>query len=277
MPSESTLKQYASRMKILKDAGIDPVAEPEKVLKWFEEQKQGESSQKLYLSAVKNASGEKFPKVLQDKINELYEKQNKKDSDQVLTTKQQDNFVKWEDLLAVQKKLEGKENKTQSKWRQYLIASLYTLNAPVRADYGEMEVFPKANKKRTGNELIWNKKPSFIFRVYKTAKTYGTVRIPVSKQLQTVIRGWFEFLGGTPKYLLGSSSSTPSTFAGYVNDVFRKYTGKEVGVSLIRHSYITHMFPKLKSIKQKDALAKRMLHSRELQEKYVSLKDMDKK
>jgi len=60
------------------------------------------------------------------------------------------------------------ENKSDSKWRQYLIVSLYTLNAPVRADYGEMEVFPKYNKKRTGNELIWKKtKPEFVFRVYR--------------------------------------------------------------------------------------------------------------
>lgn len=275
MPSESTLKQYASRMEILKKAGIDAFTNPSALLKWFETQKQGASSQKLYLSAVKNADPEKFPKVLQDKINELYEQQNKKDSEQVLTAKQQDNFVKWEDIVAVQKKLADLPDKSQSKWRQYLITSLYTLNAPVRADYGEMEVFPKYNKKRTGNELIWNKNPKFIFRVYKTAKTYGEVVIPVSKQLQAVIRGWFEFLGGTPKYLLGAASSTPSTFAGYITDVFRKHTGKEVGVSLIRHSYITHMFPKLKSIKQKEELAKKMLHSKELQEKYVSLKDLE--
>jgi len=187
-------------------------------------------------------------KELQDRLNELYKKQNEKDLEQKLTDKQEQNFVKWEDILAVQKKLADMENKSDSKWRQYLIVSLYTLNAPVRADYGEMEVFPKYNKKRTGNELIWKKtKPEFVFRVYKTAKTYGEVRIPLSKPLQKVVGEWFNHLGGTPKYLLGDTPSSPNTLATYIFDTMRKHTGKEVGVSLIRHSYITHIFPKLKS------------------------------
>lgn len=273
-PSESTLKQYASRMAILQKAGVDGIADPEKLLKWFETEKHGASSQKLYLSAVKHSNPDKFPKVLQDKINELYKKQNEKDMEQKLTDKQEQNFVKWEDIVAVQKKLAALEDKSDSKWKQYLITSLYTLNAPVRADYGEMEVFNKYNKKRTGNELIWNKSPKFIFRVYKTAKTYGEVRIPLSKPLQKVVGEWFNHLGGVPKYLLGATPSSPNTLAVYIQDTMRKHTGKEVGVSLLRHSYITYMFPKLKTLKQKQDLSARMLHSRDLQEKYVSLKDV---
>jgi hypothetical protein len=41
-----------------------------------------------------------------------------------------------------------------------------------------------------------------------------------------------------------------------------------VGVSLIRHSFITHIFPTLKTIAEKQIVAERMLHSRELQERY---------
>lgn len=274
MPSESTIKQYERRLTLLANDGVDPIGKPQSLLDWFEKNKHGESSQKLYLSAIKFTFPDEFPKVLQDKINELYKKQNEKDMEQKLTERQEQNFVKWEDILAVQKKLAGLEDKSDSKWKQYLVVSLYTLNAPVRADYGEMEVFNKYNKKRTGNELIWNKSPKFVFRVYKTAKTYGEVRIPVSKPLQKVIGEWFTHLGGVPKYLLGTAPSNPNTFAIYVQDTMRKHTGKEVGVSLLRHSYITYMFPKLKTLKQKQALSTKMLHSRDLQEKYVSLKDM---
>lgn len=273
MPSASTLKQYAMRMNILARDGVDPHSATE-LFAWFDRQGQGPSSQKLYLSAIKNFDPEGFPKVLQDRLNKLYAEQTKKEMTQTLSDKQTTNFVKWEELTAVQTKLAGMQ-KTDAQWKQYLVVSLYTLTAPVRADYGEMEVHTRRDKSRTGNELIWNTKPTFIFRQYKTAKTYGVVELPVPKPLVRVIQQWFDHLGGVPQYLLGETSSSSNTFAAYVAQTFRKYTNKEVGVSLLRHSFITHRFPDLKTIAQKQDLATKMLHSRDLQEKYVSLADMD--
>jgi len=271
MPSESTIKQYEMRMaKLRKDKVQYNILSD--LLKWFEKEELGASSQKVYLSAIKHSNPEGFPAPLQEKLNDLYKAQSKRDTQQTLTDTQQERFVKWDEIAKLQE--EFPEPKTTAKWKQYLVVSLYTLNAPVRADYAEMEVHTKYDKKRTGNELIWNKTPKFIFRKYKTAKTYGEVSIPVSKPLQKVIADWFNHLGNIPPYLLGSPS-TPNTFAVYVASTFKQLLGKELGVSMLRHAYITHMFPKLKSIKQKQDLAQKMLHSKDLQEKYVSLKDMD--
>lgn len=274
MVAESTLKMYGIAIRKLNEDKVD-IRKPADVFKWFESKGFSPSTQKTYISAIQHELGGESMKEYKEKISEIFDGIKKKESKQLLSDKQQDNFVKWDDLLAVQKKLAGLEDKSDSKWKQYLIVSLYTLNAPVRADYGEMEVFPKYNKKRTGNELIWKKtKPEFVFRKYKTAKGYGEVRIPLSKPLQKVVGEWFNHLGGTPKYLLGDTPSSPNTLAVYILDTMRKHTGKEVGVSLIRHSYITHMYPKLKSLEQKQNLARLMLHSAERQERYVSLKDM---
>lgn len=273
MPSESTLKQYAMRMSILKKNGIDAMRSPQSVLDWFDSQKFSASSRKVYLSAIKNSVGDQFPALLQSELNRLYTNQNKKDMEQTLTEKQQENFVKWEDLLTAYEKLKTM-NKSAAQLKHYLVMSLYILNAPVRADYGEMEVFSRKDKTRTGNELIWNKNPCFVFRVYKTAKTYGEVVIPVSKPLQIVITEWFAHLGSVPNYLLGDKPTSPNTFAVFVQDTFRKYTGKDVGISLLRHAFITHMFPSLKTIKQKEDLANRMLHDRQRQEMYRVVDDV---
>lgn len=278
MPSESTLKQYQSRIKILTDAKID-LADP---LQWFEDTKQGLSSQKLYLSAIKwymTENKQEFPKSLQDKINELYKKQNEKAEKQELTEKQEKQFVEWSKVIEASKKLAEKQEKTDNEWREHLILSLYTLNPPVRADYGEVQVFPKRNKKRTtGNELIWRKnKPVFVFRDYKTAKTYGEVELPVSKPLQKVIASWFAHLGKTPKYLLGKyvankydpdQPSNPLALSHSVQEIMKKHTGRDAGISLLRHAYITHTFPDLKTIQAKNDLSRRMLHSKTLQEQY---------
>ena len=273
MPSASTLKQYAMRMNILARDGVNPHS-PSELFAWFDRQGHGASSQKVYLSAIKNADPEGFPKVLQEKLNVLYAEQTKNESKQVLTEKQQENFVKWEDILAVQRRL-AEQEKTMAQWKQSLVVSLYTLTPPVRADYGAMEVHTRRDKSRTENELIWNAKPVFIFRKYKTAKTYGVVELPIPKPLVKVIGEWFGVLGGVPTYLLGDTAMTPNTFAVYVSRIFKAYTEKEVGVSLIRHSYITHVYPTLRSLVQKQQLASRMLHSTDLQEKYISLADMD--
>jgi hypothetical protein len=258
MPSDSTIKQYQSRMNILAKAGVNPIADPPSLFKWFADTKQGESSQKLYLSAIKNQSSAPFPTILQDKINELYKNQNEKATEQKLSTKQEKKYIDYTKLVATQKALKG----VKGFERDYLVASLYILQMPVRADYGDMQVFKSYNKKRTGNEFIFKKKPEFIFREYKTAKTYGEVRIPVSPAMASVITDYFKHLGHTPKYLLGDEPITPSGFAGAVERVFG------VGVSLIRHAFITHVFPSLKTIAEKQIVATRMLHSRELQEKY---------
>lgn len=274
MVADSTLKQYKFRIAKLKNNDIDFINSPDSLFKWFEKNELSPSSQKVYLSAVKNNDPNTFPKVLQDKLNELYNSQNRNDSNQKLTDNQQLNFVKWNELVDIQKKLEAKVDKTDTEWKQYLVVSLYTLNAPVRADYGEMEIHKRYDNLRSGNELIWGGlKPVFVFRNYKTAKTYGDVKIEVSRELQNVIKKWFIHLGEVPKYLLGNIPSNSNTFGIYVSETFKKYTGKTVGVSLLRHSYITHIYPSLKTIKQKEALAIKMLHSRDLQEKYVSLQD----
>ena len=278
MVAESTLKQYASRIAILEKAGVDAVAEPSSLVAWFKKTEQGESSQKLYLSAIKNANPDKFPKELQDLIDELYGKQNKKDKEQKLSAKQEVKFVPFSEILTAQKALAKKENKTAEEMKDYLMISLYTLTPPVRADYGDMMLFPKFSKNRSGNELIIKEKGmEFVFREYKTSKTYGVVRIKVSKALEKVIQEYLDSLDKTPSYLFGEKEITPSYFAALVEKTMKRVIGKPVGVSLIRHAYLTAMFPSLKTIKQKQALARKMLHSTTLQEQYniPSLAEMD--
>lgn len=314
MPSDTTLTQYASRIAILDKAGVDAVAKPSSLVEWFKKTEQGESSQKLYLSAIKQAvtdpasivkgfgvkdddkiekekdriQNEKnkekrdafqkavddgkfktFPKELQDLIDELYGKQNKKDKGQKLTKNQEEKFVPFAEILEAQKKLAAKPNKTEEEMKDYLMISLYTLNAPVRADYGDMMLFPKFDKNRGGNELLIKQKGmEFVFREYKTSKTYGVVRIKVSKPLEKVIQEYLDSLKATPSYLFGEKEISPSYFAALVEKTMKRVVGKPIGVSLIRHAYITAVFPSLKTIKQKEDLARRMHHSTNLQEQY---------
>jgi hypothetical protein len=218
-----------------------------------------ESTQKGYLSAVKWALyKDDIPLIIQDRIDELYKNQNKRDVEQKPTPKQDENLVPWSDISKQARDFSGTSDET-------LIAALYTLNPPVRADYGEMTVHVETTSGK-GNELILKgrKTSVFLFRDYKTSATYGEVRIPVSPQLFDVLVA--DGVAERPTVL--HKTRTPHALGILVNKVFSEITGKNVGIDILRHAYIIEHFPKMTTIKQKDELAKKMLHSRDRQEKY---------
>jgi hypothetical protein len=269
--SDSTKKKYDQAIKRIEDAKLN-LDKPKEVIAWIRTKGEG-SAQKTYLSAIKYHLGFRpkpfhFPVEYQREIDTLFGRQSEKDTNQELSTKQVENFVPYSELLDVQRQLADME-KDDSEWRSYVIASLYTLNAPVRADYGEMRVFGREDSRRTtGNELIWRKKkPVFIFREYKTSKDYGPITIPVSKELAAVIGEWFGHLGATPKYLL-NDKITPNYLLRFIEDAFVS-TGKKVGVNILRHAYIQFHLPAIatNTVKRQE-LATRMLHSVERQQVY---------
>jgi hypothetical protein len=267
MVASSTLKKYENMMELLKSVKINAIKNPEKLLDWFQTQKYSISARKVYLSAIKYFHPDTFPIELQEQIDELYQAQNERDTNQKLTSDQEKSYIPWENVLNLQQKLAEKEDKTKQLWLEYLVVSLYTLNAPVRNDYSQMKVYETDNPERTGNELIMDEKPHFVFREYKTAKIYKSVSIDVNPELLEVILEWFGFLGDVPEYLLGKKYSK-TTIGNLLQDTFKKRLGRSQGITLLRHSYISFVYPKLNTIKEKQKVAGRMLHSTNLQEQY---------
>jgi hypothetical protein len=279
--SESSKKKYDQAIKRLKDAGYDIENQPREVIEWVK--KQGaNAAQIVYYSAIKYEMNKAdkpgpVPKEYQDELDRLSGERKVSSKSQVLSERQKPNFVPFPELAAVQRQLRDKEEKSDADWKDYLIASLYTLQPPVRADYGQVEIFGKRSLDRKGNELIWGQKskpPYFVFRVYKTAKTYGAVEIKVSPAMAGVITDWFAHLGGTPKYLLGRAVE-PNDLLPMISHAFRS-TKKEIGVNLLRHAYITEFMKSPHTIKEREELAMKMLHDKETQEKYAVASELKK-
>lgn len=267
MPTEATTKQYESRLRILATAGFtDFTAQVDEVIDYLKELSTF-SNRKLYTSAILYSYGEDTPpSEYKDFIKIQFEAQTKKDDEQKLSKKQDDKYLAWSELVDVQKKLADMENKNKTQWREYLVVSLYTLINPIRADYGNMKVV--RGTFGLGNELVLgDRRPYFHLRDYKTAKTYGDVKIEIPNELCEVIDDWFVFLGQEPEYLLDQVYSS-KTLSNYIRRTFEKYTGKAVGINLLRHARITHELSTPKSILEKRKLASSMLHSKERSEKY---------
>lgn len=266
--TESSKLKYKQATDRIEAAKLD-LDKPDEVIAWIRT-KGGNSAQRTYLSAIKYKLGKEYHKEYAAEMRVLMGQQIAQDDKQELTEKQLENYIPYEKLVEIQQEWADKD-KTEEQWKSYVIASLYTLNAPVRADYGEMKVFGRGDSRRTtGNELIWrNKKPVFIFREYKTKSRYGDVTIPLSKKLTAVIGEWFAHLGKVPKYLL-DAKLTPNYLLGEIQDAFIS-TGKKVGVDLLRHSYIQHHLPPIATDTEKrKELAGRMLHSIDRQQAYYS-------
>ena len=266
---ETTIKKYEQAIARLKDIDLD---DPQEFFDYVAEKELGESAEKQHLSAIKYhfiKENKPFPDAYQRRIDELYGKQNEQDTKQELKPKLLAKFVPFEKLMEAQKKLADNKDKTEKQWMDYLVASLYTLIPPIRNEYGDMKVFGRRGPTRTGNELIWAKKPVIIMRDYKTNGTNGEVELPISKELQDVITAWFNHLGGRPPYLFGTKYNDTASLK-LIASAFGT-TGKFVGIDNLRHAYIQHHLPAIATNTEKRRiLADRMLHSVATQQNYYS-------
>jgi hypothetical protein len=269
-------------IKRLKDAGYDIENQPREVIEWVKTQANTDSAQIVYYSAIKYELNKMdkpgpVPKEYQNELDRLSGQRKVASKSQELTERQKPNLVPFPELMAVQERLAGRGEKSYTDWKDYLIASLYTLQPPVRADYGQIQVFKRRSLDRKGNELIWGQKskpPYFVFRVYKTAKTYGAVEVKVNPALAEVITQWFAHLGNTPKYLLGRAVE-PADLLPLISHAFRS-TKKDIGVNLLRHAYITEFMKTPRTIKEREELAMKMLHDKDTQEKYAVSTELKK-
>jgi len=132
---------------------------------------------------------------------------------------------------------------------------------PVRLDYGDMKVVAVEPAEPVGNYLVWGRKPYFYFSDYKTFKVYGVIRIKLRSALIDVLEEWLPYSG---EHLLVDRSGGalgPVALGQLIISTFQKHCGKKVGVSMLRHSYISYIRAKELPIKQSDALAHQMMHS----------------
>ena len=266
---ETSKRKYDLAIARLKDIDL---TKPQEFFDFVKEKGFGESAEKQYLSAIKYhliKENIAVPDDYQRRIDVLYAKMNEQDIKQELKPKLLEKFVPYDKLMEAQKKLADNKEKTDKQWIDYVVASLYTLNPPIRNDYGDMKVFKRRDPRRKGNELIWNKKPIIVMRDYKTDGSAGGVELPISKPLQEVLAEWFGSLGVLPTYVLGTKYNDTASLK-LIASAFGT-TGKFVGIDLLRHAYIQHHLPAIATnLEKRRNLADRMLHSIDTQLKYFS-------
>ena len=117
--------------------------------------------------------------------------------------------------------------------------------------------------------IVGRTKKFFHLGSFKTEGKFGSKIIRIGTKLNNVLNKYFIMYDG--EYLITDSQNkpmTPNQLSKFVIKVFEP-TKKKIGISMIRHIVITHLFPPTNEEKQE--IAEKMLHSVAQQGEYSKL------
>lgn len=161
--------------------------------------------------------------------------------------------------------------------QHFLLLSIVLNTPPKRSDYGSMKVYRNKDPNiKDANYVVLHtdtQTPSYmVFTIYKTAKNYSRVDEVLNRQLYKDIS---DSLRRHPRSHLfvnrfGDPFATNHLYSQWVSAAFERMFGRKTGVSMLRHIYITEELDfNALSLEERGDIAKQMLHSKGLQEKYA--------
>lgn len=276
--SDTSFKQYNMMYGKLGIKSIDDLKDVDEILKKIE----GKSlnTQKNYFASI--------VKLLRfsddsDKLIELYSEHMKKMIDATKGTeeyndKQKKNLMTKDEIEQIRKGLiRGMSNfKTKLNYDillDYVILSLYTLQPPRRNEYFNMRLVDKMEKiKDDDNYLIWGpNKKAFVFQSYKTAWKYGRQIIPVSKEMEAVLKKYIpirNFIAMKDNdHLLVKWGNLNMENSNDITRRLNRALGKSVGASMLRHIYLSEKYGETLKEMKEDAMA--LGHSLDEQKEYI--------
>jgi hypothetical protein len=191
------------------------------------------------------------------------------------TERQSENWAKWSEILNVRTVVHEiyKQSETLQNYQNYLILCLYTMHYPLRLNYGDIYIVNNVEDNKINNILVFDSRPYFLFRQYKTSKFYGDIQIYITGELLGVLKYWFCNHNTDKKYLLVRDDKNilgDKQLYNHIVSIFMKHTGKKISANMLRHSYITDHMDKLSSmsVRERKYIARLMCHNKNTQELY---------
>lgn len=159
-------------------------------------------------------------------------------------------------------------------FQQYLVLNLYFQLPPIRNDYANVKVINEEVKEKKGGEICGIDKDfnyvnffdnTLYLCVYKTAKFYGTQKIPIPENLLAIIKEYEvvkkEKLKYTGDFMLVNTTNltkmTSNTLTKYLNKIFKP---KKVSTTILRKVYLSEKYPISHSMREMEMDAKCMGH-----------------
>lgn len=157
---------------------------------------------------------------------------------------------------------------------RFVLLSIIVGTPPKRSDYGRMKIYYEDDpNEKEGNYIVLRRdEPSYmVFNKYKTSKRYKRVDQELPKKTTRDIK---DSVRRYPReYLFVNKSGEPfetnNSFTKYVIRVFRNYFGRDTGMTMLRHIFITEKvsFDEMDD-DELEGIARDMMHSTGLQRRY---------
>jgi len=185
-----------------------------------------------------------------DAVNEY----KKTEDDQELNERQKENFVSWDQIGEIWKKMNLLVEKL---WRlnlsfksadvkdiilHFVVLSLYYLIPPRRSrDMVLLKIrnFDTSEKSKDNYYTKLDNKWVFVFNDYKNASRLGRQVIVVPMNLRRIIDKWIKI--NESDYMIPGKNNKVAQ-PNKLNFMLKAIFNKDVGTSLLRHAYMTHHF-----------------------------------
>lgn len=197
--------------------------------------------------------------------------------------RQIERYVSLDDIEAKyhELKAQGAATASLAASQELLLLSLVVSMPPKRADLGAVRIRTDTDTRRNDENYIVLMRaderrlaPSayLVMNKYKTSAKYGRVETDVPPRATTdlvdSLRHWpreYLFVSVRTRKMFASNNS----FGQWVQSVFKKLFGRETGVTMLRHIFVTERLDANGTNEDEmDEIARHMLHSRALQRKY---------
>jgi hypothetical protein len=199
------------------------------------------------------------------------------------SSKQEANWITWDDVQNKRKELESKLPTPKTKlltmvsWNNllsYVILSLYTMIPPRRnLDYQNLYVVKKWNDKMDTDKNYYDLfTQKLIFNKYKTSKSHGQQEIDINDNhaLRAALTTYINFHPEKRKpefRLLVAMDGSPLTSINSITRILNKVFDKKIGSTMLRHVYLSDKYKLDMDEMKKDADA--MGHNLSTQRDYI--------
>ncbi len=194
----------------------------------------------------------------------------------LMSRREKENWVIWRDVLAAESVLADEAYGSEA----HLLLAMYCLIEPARADYGDVQMFSGSDK--PDKEALIEAKQNFVriskkrnksyvcLSKYKTSEIYGPHVRMLPDALVHVINHSLMLHPRSHLFVTRNDEPFPNkdAFQFRVSSTFYKIFGKNVSVSMLRHSYISALDFNELSPAQLSSISKNMMHSISMQQQY---------
>lgn len=273
--SDKTRRMYEVCLKKLRDhfaaSDLSFLDDSSNVIKYIESLDCSDNSRKIFYIALKSTlrdlpdktdATRKAEAAYQGQMDVYNAKAYAKMESQELDERERALWLDWPEIERARERAFETATDLYT-YQDAIILCLYTLLPPARVDYALMRVVEAEDEAPEGNLLVVKQtRMEFVMREYKTAHKYGTKRLVIPPKLVLILRDWLQL--NPSGWLLCTQDGLPMTepqLGSRVRAVMNRLTGKNVGINIFRHSFISFLRKGEPALKDQKHIADAMGHS----------------